>query len=215
MRARNLTACSRMRLDWGRKRRLREAASLRLLAKCRPERMTGIDTDDAEFAREELQLFQRESEVLVVGMAVDIGVELRGEEVAVDHVAFELGHVDAVGGEAPQRLVKRGGEVAHPENKSGDEWPRSLFGPVRLARQYHKARGVVVLVLDVFGQDVEPIDVGRELGGNRRAGLVAALGNVSRASGGIGRNDRLDAELADDAAALAERVDVALDALDV
>jgi hypothetical protein len=36
-----------------------------------------------------------------------------------------------------------------------------------------------------------------------------------RAAGGIGRDDRLDAELADDAPALAERVDVALHRLDV
>ena len=45
--------------------------------------------------------------------------------------------------------------------------------------------------------------------------LVAALGDDARASRRIARDDRLDAELADDAAALAERVDVALDGLDV
>src|SRR5436305_10985435 len=107
--ARGRTACLRMRSGSRRKRRRdRDDADklLGLLAKGRAERMTGIDADDAELAREELQLFQRERQAPVVGVTVDVGVKLRGEEVAVDHVAFELGHVDAVGGEAAQRLVK-------------------------------------------------------------------------------------------------------------
>src|SRR5882762_6966953 len=102
-----------------------------LLAKRLPERMPGIDPDDAEFAREELQFLQRKGEALVLGMAVDVGIELRGGEFAVDHVAFQFRHVDAVGGETAERLVERGGQVAHPENKSGDQWSRALFGPVR------------------------------------------------------------------------------------
>ena len=150
---------------------------VRLLAERRAERMAGIDPDDAEFAREEFQLLQREGEVLVVGMAVDIGIELRGEEIAVDHVAFQLGHVDAVGGKAAHRLVERGGQVAHPENESGDQRPRALLGPVRLARQHHEARGVVGLVLDILGQDIEAIDFGGQPGGDRGAALVAALGD--------------------------------------
>ena len=176
----------------------------------------GIDADDAEFAREEFQFLQRKGEALVVGMAVDVGIELRGEEIAVDHVAFELGHVDAVGGEAAHRLVERGGQVAHPENKSGDQRPRALLGPVRLARQHHEARGVVGLVLDVLGQDIEAVDFGGQPRGDRGAALVAALGDDARALPAVSAgDDRLDAELADDAAALAERVDVALDGLDV
>src|SRR6266478_228958 len=74
-------------------------ALIRLLAKRRPKWMAGIDADDAEFAREELQLLQRECEAPVIGMAVDVGIELGREEIAVDHVALELRHVDAVGGE--------------------------------------------------------------------------------------------------------------------
>ena len=95
-------------------------------------------------------------------MAVDIGVELRGGEIAVDHVAFQLGHVDAVGGEAAERLVERGRKVAHPENKSRHQRPGALFGPLVLACQHHEARGVVGLVLDVLGQDVEAVDIGCE-----------------------------------------------------
>src|SRR6516225_1138456 len=134
--------------------RVRGTRSLQLLAERRAERMARIDADDAEFAREEFQLLQREGEPLVVGMAVDIGVKLRGEEIAVDHVALELGHVDAVGGKAAERLVERGRQIAHPKNKSCDQRPRILLGPFRLARQYDEAGSVVGLVLDVLGQDV-------------------------------------------------------------
>jgi len=52
-------------------------------------------------------------------------------------------------------LTLAGGQVAHTENKRGDQRGRSLFGPVRLARQHHKARGVVGLVLDILGQDAD------------------------------------------------------------
>src|SRR5437899_3850658 len=100
---------------------------IRLLAKCGAEGVAGTDPDDAEFAREEFQLLQCKREAAVVGMAVDVGVKLRSEEIAVDHVALELGHVDAVGGEPAERLVERGGQVAHPENKSRDQRSRSRF----------------------------------------------------------------------------------------
>src|SRR3984885_2083368 len=123
-RARNPMNYWRMRSGSERKRR---RSLLRLLAEGRAERMGGIDPDDPEFAREELQFLQREGEILVVGMAVDIGIELRGKEIAVDHVAFQLGHVDAVGGKTAHRLVERGGQVAHPEYKSGNQRPRSLL----------------------------------------------------------------------------------------
>src|SRR5205807_4975396 len=110
-------------------------SSVPLLAERRPKRMAGIDADDAEFAREEFQFLQRKGEPPVIGMAVDVGIELRGEEIAVDHVALELGHVDAVGGKAAECLVERGGKVAHPEYKARDQRRRSLFGPFGLARQ--------------------------------------------------------------------------------
>ena len=71
------------------------------------------------------------------------------------------------------------------------------------------------LVLDILGQDVEAIDFGGKPRRDGGAGLVAALGDLARGARGIGRDNRLDAELADDLAALAERVDVVLDRLDV
>ena len=45
--------------------------------------------------------------------------------------------------------------------------------------------------------------------------LVAGLGDLARRARGVGGDDRLDAELADDLAALAERMDVAFHRLDV
>src|SRR4030088_2354202 len=96
------------------------ANSLLLLAERGAERMAGIDPDNPEFAREEFQFLQCKGEIPILGMAVDVGVELRGEEIAVDHVAFQLRHVDAVGRKSAHRLVERGGQVAYPENKSGD-----------------------------------------------------------------------------------------------
>ena len=93
--------------------------------------------------------------------------------------------------------------------------PESLGGPFLVARQHHEARGVVGLVLDIFGQDIEAVDFRGKARGDRGDALVLALGNIARATGGIGRDDRLDAELADDAAALTKRVDVALHRLDV
>src|SRR5258708_39855750 len=72
------------------------------------ERMRRIDAEDGQFLGEEGEFLKREHQRAVVGMALDVGIELRGEEIATDHVALELGHVDAVGGEAAQRLVERG-----------------------------------------------------------------------------------------------------------
>src|SRR4051794_9025409 len=63
------------------------------------ERMGRIDAEDRQLLGEKRQLLQREHQPAVVGMTFDVGIELRGEEIALDHVAFELGHVDAVGGE--------------------------------------------------------------------------------------------------------------------
>ena len=110
------------------------------LAEGRAEGVAGIDADDAKLTREEFQFLQRERQALVIGMAVDVGIELGRGEFAVHHVAFQLGHVDAVGGKAAEGLVERGGQVAHPENKSGDQRPRSLVGPVLVARQHHELR---------------------------------------------------------------------------
>src|SRR3546814_20140226 len=53
----------------------------------------------------------------LLGMALDIDVELRRHEVAPHHVGFQLGHVDAVRRESPERLVERRRHVAHVEDE--------------------------------------------------------------------------------------------------
>src|SRR6266705_169163 len=78
---------------------------LYLLLEGGAERMRRIDPEDLQLLGEERQLLERERERAVVRMAFDVGIELRGEEIALDHVALELGHVDAVGGEAAERVV--------------------------------------------------------------------------------------------------------------
>src|SRR5438270_11509387 len=81
-------------------------SSFRFRAESRAERMNGIDADDPEFTGEEFELLQRKRQVAVLRMAVDIGVKLGGEEIAVHHVALQLGHVDAVGGEPAHGLIE-------------------------------------------------------------------------------------------------------------
>jgi len=68
--------------------------------------MGRVDTQNAQVLGEELQLLQRQLERPLVGVAFDVGVELGLGEAPADHVALQLGHVDAVGGEAAQRLVQ-------------------------------------------------------------------------------------------------------------
>ena len=52
---------------------------------------------------------------------LDVGVEHRGVERALELIALELRHVDAIGGEAAQRLVERGRHVAHAEDEGRDD----------------------------------------------------------------------------------------------
>src|ERR1700755_2601506 len=48
--------------------------SLPRLAECRAEGVAGIDADNAEFAREELQFLQRKGKALVIRMTVNVGI---------------------------------------------------------------------------------------------------------------------------------------------
>ena len=107
-------------------------------------------------------------------VAVDVGEELRRGEFALDHVAFELGHVDAVGGEAAERLVERRRHVAHAKDESRHHRPvaarRAHCG---VFDEHDEARRVVRLVLDV--------------GGERRRGRRSRRRARSRARRGSGR----------------------------
>src|SRR5262245_46468785 len=59
------------------------------------ERVRRVDAEDLERAGKEGELLERQLEASVLRVALDVGVELRGEEIALDHVALELRHVDA------------------------------------------------------------------------------------------------------------------------
>src|SRR2546421_10869223 len=61
--------------------------------------MRRIDAENLEVIGEEFELLERQLQVSVFRVTLDIGIELGGEEIALDHVALELGHVHAVGGE--------------------------------------------------------------------------------------------------------------------
>src|SRR5215472_261414 len=72
------------------------------------QRVGRVDAEDLDLAREERELLERQGQGAVFGVCLDIGVELGCRERAADHVAFELGHVDAIGGEPAQGLVESG-----------------------------------------------------------------------------------------------------------
>src|SRR3981189_3142743 len=101
-------------------RRREDNSILRFLER-RAEFVRRIDAENLHLLGEERQLLEGEHELAILRMAFDVGVELRGEEVALDHVALELGHVDAVGGEATKHLVERGRDVAYAEQEGRDD----------------------------------------------------------------------------------------------
>src|SRR6516164_9611665 len=71
------------------------------------QQVGGIDPEDLDLARKELELLERQHQRAILGMRLDIGVELRRRKGTADHVAFELGHIDAIGRKPAQGLVER------------------------------------------------------------------------------------------------------------
>ena len=148
-------------------------------------------------------------------MAFNVGIEPRCSERAVDHVALELGHIDAVGGKATHRLVERGRHVTHAEDEGGLDRLAAALGCLGLPRHHKKARGVVRRVLDVFGENVEPVDLRGEAARDGADALLAALGDLAGAAGSIAAIDGLQPMLADELPALPERHVERLHRLDV
>src|SRR5579875_555308 len=141
-------------------------------------------------------------------MTFDVGIELRRKEIATEHVAFELGHIDAVGRETAERLVEGGWHVAHAEYESRDDLAVVGLRPSLLAREHDEARRRMGMILDVFLQNLKAVDFRRQPRGDRRARDVPAFRHLARRTGRIGSHDRLEPELTDDVATLAERHDV-------
>ena len=68
---------------------------------------------------EEAELLERQLQAALLGMALDLGIELRLLETRAGEIALELHDVDAVGGKAAQRLVERGRHALHAEQEGG------------------------------------------------------------------------------------------------
>src|ERR1700739_2565571 len=113
------------------------ASSLSRSRKFLAERMRRINAQYLHRTRlrNEFQLLERQFQGALLVMSLHVGIELCRGEAAPDHVAFELGHVDAVGGEAAHRFVQRRRHVAHLEYEGGDDALLLAARPFRLARQ--------------------------------------------------------------------------------
>src|SRR6516164_11189233 len=183
------------------RRKIRRRRSL-LTPGCLSERIAEpVPRIDAKYLqrfrlRHEFELFQRQFERALFRMALDIDVKLRRREAAIDHIAFQLGHIDAVGGEPAKGLVQRRRNVAHLKDKSSDDALFPAARPFWLARQYDEAGGIVFGVGDVLLENAKAIDFRRQPGRQRRAGDVAGFSDFACGAGGVGGYHRLDAELA-------------------
>ena len=122
---------------------------------------------------------------------------------ATDHVALQLGHVDAVGREPAQRLVERGRQVAHVEDEARDDRAVAPRGLGEVAGEHDEPRGVVVLVLHVLLEHLEPVGLGRQRRRDRGLGEVTRLRHLAGGAGRVARDHRRQAVLADHLAALA------------
>ncbi|ENN84443.1 hypothetical protein RHSP_22368 [Rhizobium freirei PRF 81] len=179
--------------------------------------MALVDAEDADLFGEEAQFFQRTAHMRIGGMALDVGIELRRDKTAAELIAFQLRHVDAVGGKAAERLVECGWNVAHVEDEGGDDlllW-RAALRPVLVTRQHDEARHVVFGILDILGNDFQAVEVGRQPWRQRCHAAVAGFLHQLGGTGGIAGDDRLPAIGAHDLAALAERMDVAMHRADL
>lgn len=110
----------------------------------------------------------------------------------------------------PWRLWQRGRDVPDLEDQRRHGLGRALASEFRVYGQDDEARGVGLFVLDILHQDVEPVDLGCDMGRDRGAADVVRLRDLPGRACGIGRDLGLQPELADDFPALSERMDVAL-----
>jgi hypothetical protein len=117
-------------------------------------------------------------------MALDVGIELGGEKLPADLIAFQLGHVDAVGGKPAHRLVECSRDVADPEHEGrnhdlvGDRARRNIG----LARQHHETRDIGLAVLDILSQDIEPVEIRGQPLGAKAAMVLSPLFETSLAA---------------------------------
>src|SRR5262249_60052637 len=113
-------------------------------------------------------------------MALDIDVKLRGGEAAIDHIAFQLSHIDTVGGESAERLVKRCGNIAYLKDESGDDALFLVARPFWLPGPHDERRGVVVGGGDLLFLNSKNLDNFPPICCHSPAGEVARLRALPR-----------------------------------
>src|SRR4029079_14214076 len=163
-----------------------------------------IGPENPHLASEEGELLHGKLDGALFRVAFDVGVEHRGVERAFELIGFKLRHVDAIGGKAAERLVKRRGHVPHAEDKCGDDRTITGFGVIRLHAKHDEARGVVLRVLDIRLDDAETINLGGQRRCDRRAATILQLAQMPRSAGGISFGDGLQLQRLDDFAAMAD-----------
>src|SRR3546814_9210475 len=99
----------------------------------RPRARLRIGSQQAHPLGLESQLVERIVDRWIARLADDIGVEFGRREAAAALIAFELGHVDAVGRKAAERLVERGGHVLHLEDERSEEHTSELQSLMRIS----------------------------------------------------------------------------------
>src|ERR1019366_8716138 len=176
-----------------------------------PERMRRIDAEDLQFLAEECEFLQGAGERRLVGVRLDIGQELGRGEFSFDHIAFELGHIDAVGGETAERLVKRRRNVADPENKARHDYSTGGLRPLRDFRKHDEARRVVRFVLDIGREHVELMDFGGQPRRARRARRIGPFRDLPAPPRRVSGHMRGEGMRTDDLTALAEGMHMAID----
>ncbi len=178
-------------------------------------RIGGIGAKHLKPRGEIRQFIQRALHRRILWVALDIRVELRRGERPADHIAFQLGHVDAIRGKTAHRLVQGGGDVAHLKDERGHHAVLASRGAIRFWRHDKKAGGIGAFVLDMPGQHVQPIDLTRQLRGQRRQLWIAHLRHFARGPGGIRTGDTVNALLCQKITALTQEHCVAHRAFDL
>src|SRR5262245_12884618 len=179
------------------------------------ERARLVGAENAYLAREEVKLLHGKLDRPLVRMALDVSIEHGRVERALELIGFKLRHVDAVGGEAAERLEERGRNVAHAEHESGDDGAVLGLGVVRFRREHYEARCVVLGIHDAGLADFQSVDLGRERRGNHGARAVLRVAQVPCSTRRVGLGHRGELQHADRAAALAERHGVAVHGLEI
>ena len=123
--------------------------------------MRGIHAQNFQHVGEITQLFQSAFDRRIIGVAFDVCIELGGGEGTADHIAFQLGHVDAVGREAAHRLVQRCGNVADFEDECRHH-PWAASRHVDVGSHQQKTGGVMVQILDPVRQYVQSVNFRRD-----------------------------------------------------